>query len=50
MPCKKWPTSWALSSSADDLNTIDDLESAFAAGLRDDVSTFYTAERAFYVR
>jgi putative ABC transport system substrate-binding protein len=30
-----------------DLNTIDDLESAFAAGLRDDVSAFYIAGEPF---
>jgi putative ABC transport system substrate-binding protein len=30
-----------------DLNTIDDLESAFASGLRDDVSAFYIAGEPF---
>ena len=30
-----------------DLNTIDDLESAFAAGLRDDVSAFYISGEPF---
>ena len=30
-----------------DLNTIDDLEGAFAAGLRDDVSAFYISVEAF---
>ena len=40
MLCRKRRTSWALSLFTD-LNTIDDVESAFAAAIRDDVTAFY---------